>query len=116
MVTPKTFYLEVGRALRRRREQQRWSPQDVERHGGPSHKTVMKVERGDAIRHDLATRIAEALGLNILDVYRTILGTTGVSADALKIARVYDHAEELGQAALRQMAEALEQGPTRRKP
>lgn len=107
-ITAAALLVEVGRQLAARRKQLGLSPADVETKGGPTNKTVTKAERGIPIRHDLLARIAEVLGLDLIDLYTSILRITPFSAEALSVARVYDRTGEAGKTALREVAKALD--------
>lgn len=98
---------DIGRQFRARRLALHWSAKDVERNGGPTYKTVLTVERGDTARVELLERHADTLGLTLLDVLRSAVGTASLSHDALAVARAYEQTHPQGQAALLAMARVL---------
>lgn len=114
--TAAAFVQSVADRLKARRLQLDWSLTDVQRHGGPTYHTVQKVEDGHLAAPAVMEKHITALGLNLRDVYVAALMPPGceplyplLSREAIDVARVYDHTIPLGQAALRQMAKALEQ-------
>lgn len=72
-VTPEELWRAVGELLLVHRTRKQWNAVDVERHGGPSLKTVQSIELGEVGRVDVLARHAEALGLSIVDVLRAVL-------------------------------------------
>jgi hypothetical protein len=62
----------------------------VQRRGGPTYKTVLKAERGAAVRPALLDRHAAALGLTIPDLVREVLRGAPFTAEAARVARAYD--------------------------
>jgi transcriptional regulator with XRE-family HTH domain len=62
---------ELGRRLRQRREQLGLSTRDVAERTGTTHGTIVRLEQGaiEKPAADKLSRIAEALGMNLADVY-----------------------------------------------
>jgi transcriptional regulator with XRE-family HTH domain len=62
---------ELGQRLRERREQLRLSTRELAERAGTTHTTVVRLEQGayDAPAPDKLSRIANALGLSLADVY-----------------------------------------------
>lgn len=96
-----------------RKQRLHWDAVDVERHNGPSGKTVATVEAGEAKRVDVLEKHAAALGLSIVDVLRSVLDSSGspLSPEAELIVRTYERTTVEGRAALLSLARALPDAP-----
>jgi hypothetical protein len=112
-VTPEELWRAVGEVLLLHRTRKKWKPFDVERHGGPTYKTVQAIERGDIGRVDMLAQHAEALGLSIVDVLRSALDRSSapLSPEAAQIVRKFERATVEGRQALLALAQALPDAP-----
>lgn len=108
-VTPEDLWRAVGEILLVHRTRKKWNPIDVERHGGPTYKTVQAIELGDVGRVDMLARHAEALGLSIVDVLRSALdqSKSKISPEAARIVRKFQATTVEGREALMALARAL---------
>jgi len=119
IVTAQEFIQNVADRLKARRLHLRWSVMDVQEKGGPGYHTVQKIEAGHVAAPDIMERHVTALGLTLRDVYSAALTPPGrdepFSHAASEVARVYDQATPEGQAALREMARALDRPGRQRR-
>jgi hypothetical protein len=108
-VTPAELWQQVGKILERARHDRKWRPADVERHGGPSYKTVQAIEVGDVGTVDMLDKCATALGISIVDVIHSVLASkvTPLSPEAAQIVRKYAETTVAGRHALVALAIAL---------
>jgi hypothetical protein len=108
-VTAEQLWQRVGDFLVLARNRRKWNPSDVERHGGPNYKTVQAIEQGRIGNLRNLTRHAEALGLSIVDVLRTVLeqNSTPLSSEAVTVVRHFYRTTVKGRQALLTTAEAL---------
>jgi hypothetical protein len=117
-VTAAEFIQNVADQLAARRLDLEWSVSDVQRHGGPTYKTVQKIEAGHVAAPDVMEKHITALGLTLGEVYTAAFTPPGrvqpsrFSQEALDIARVFDQASPKGKQAFRALAQALDRtGP-----
>jgi hypothetical protein len=84
--------LAVGLILQRERLNRKWTLKDVERHDGPSYKTVQTIEEGTPGTFDSLDKCAHALGLEIVDVLNSVLGSRfkPLTPEAAMIVRVFN--------------------------
>ena len=108
-VTPEDLWRAVGESLLLHRNRRGWNASDVERHGGPSYKTVQKHERGDIANVEKLAMHTEALGLSLVDVLRAALDRTSVplSPEAAQIVRKFESTTLQGRQALLTVAQLL---------
>lgn len=89
-VTGEELWRAVGRALRDHREDRRLNASDVHRAGGPTNKTVTAIDSGEIGNVESLTTYAEALGLSIADIIKSILAEGAISPEAAALVRIYD--------------------------
>lgn len=108
-VTPAELWREVGKVLERARLDKRWRAIDVERHAGPSYKTVQAIEAGDAGTVESLDKSATALGLSIVDVLHSVLASriTPLSPEAAHVVRIFTGTTVAGRTAMLALANAL---------
>lgn len=108
-MTPEELWRAVGEILLLQRNRKDWNASDVERHGGPTYKTVEKIEKGLIGNVDKLAMHAEALGLALVDVLRTALAKTTMplSPEALQVVRKFEMTTIDGRQAFLQLARAL---------
>jgi hypothetical protein len=99
----------VGKALEQARRDQKWRPIDVERHDGPSYKTVQAIEAGDAGTVESLDKYARALGLSIVDILQSVLASTvtPLTPEAAQVVRKFTQTTVAGRTALVAVAIAL---------
>lgn len=100
----------VGRSLRDLREAQGWPASGVARHQGPDGKTVKAIEQGRPGNTDSLDSYAQALGISLVDVLRSVIADTPSTPEAAEVARIMD--DDLrhdvdGRASLVRIAQAL---------
>lgn len=117
-VTPEELWRAVGELLLVQRNRRGWNASDVERHGGPTYKTVQAIERGDVGRVDLLARHAEALDLSLVDLLRSALTRTSkpLSPEAEQVVRKFERTTVEGRQALLALAQALPDAPEEAPP
>lgn len=119
-VTAAEFVQNVADRLKNRRVFLGWSVTDVWRHGGPTGKTVQKVEAGHLAAPDVMEKHITALSLTFRDVYLAALTlphgqeVERFSHAASEVARIFDQATPIGQKALQHVAGLLD-APERRR-
>lgn len=108
-VTPEELWRAVGEMLLVQRNRRNWNASDVERHGGPTYKTVQAIEKGRVGRVDNLARHAEALGLSLVDLLRAALSKTNkaLSPEAEQVVRKFERTTVEGRQALLALAQAL---------
>lgn len=91
-VTSADMLLAVGLALQRARLARKWTLSQVEKHGGPSYKTVQTIEEGTAGNFESMDKCAHALDLEIVDVLDSVLRSreTPLTPEAAMIVRVFN--------------------------
>jgi hypothetical protein len=111
-VTPDELWRAVGESLLQTRHRRGWKPIDVERHAGPSYKTVQAIERGQVGTVQSLAQHAAALGVSIVDVIESVLtdARTPVTPEAAQIVRQFGEMTVAGRTALLAMATALLEG------
>ena len=109
-VTPAELWKAVGRILERARLDRKWRPIHIERAGGPSSKTVLAIEAGDAGTVDTLEKYAHILDLSIVDVLHSVLAATvaPLSPEAAHVVRNYAEATVEGRQAIVVVSNAVE--------
>ena len=107
-VTSVEMLLAVGQVLRDERLKKKWTFSDVEKHGGPSYKTVQTIEDGTPGNFESLDTCARALGLEIVDVLDSVLTSrlTPLSPEAAMIVRVFNETSVEGRTAFVALANA----------
>jgi hypothetical protein len=82
----------VGLALRDERLKRKRTFYDVEKHDGPSYKTVQTIEEGTPANFESLDKCAHAMGLEIVDVLNSVLEkrVKPLSPEAAMIVRVFN--------------------------
>lgn len=108
-VTPTELWRSVGEILAGHRIRREWNHSDVERHGGPTYKTVQQIERGKIGTVTNLARHCEAMGLSVVDVLRAALDRTAqpLSPEAVQVVRKFERTTVEGRQALLFLARAL---------
>lgn len=107
-MTADAFWKHVGETLLLLRTRRGWDQVDIERQGGgPNHKTVKAIESGNIGTIDKLTAHADALGVSIVDVIRSVLSPQPLSPEAQYVIRAYEDAGLKGRQALLAMAQAI---------
>jgi hypothetical protein len=108
-VTSAEMWRAVGEHLQRVRLARKWNPTDVERHGGPSYKTVQAIEDGEAGHTESFDKCARALGLSIVDILHAVVASRErpLSPEAALIVRKFNETTIAGRTALLSVANAL---------
>jgi transcriptional regulator with XRE-family HTH domain len=103
------MWWEVGKVLQRARLDKHWTLRDVERHGGPTYKTVQAIEDGKAGNVQNLKKTADALGLNIVDVLYSVLSKREkpLSPEAAFVVRRFEETTVGGRTALVATAAAV---------
>jgi len=100
--------LAVGQALQHERLKRKWTVSDVEKHGGPSYKTVQTIEEGTPGAFESLDKCAHALGLEIVDVLDSVLTSRvkPLTPEAAMIVRVFNETNVEGRHAFVALANA----------
>jgi hypothetical protein len=100
--------LAVGLVLQRERLNRKWTLMDVQRHGGPSYKTVQTIEEGTPGAFESLDKCARALGLEIVDVLNSVLESRvkPLTPEAAMIVRVFNETTVDGRTAFVALANA----------
>jgi hypothetical protein len=108
-VTPEQLWRAVGELLLIARTRREWNASDVEHHGGPTYKTVQKIERGEVGQVAMLAQHAEALGLSLVDVLRAALERTAtpLSPEAALVLRKFERTTVEGRQALLALCQVL---------
>lgn len=108
-VTPEELWRAVGRELRRLRDEQGWTWARVEQEKGPNWQTVRANEDGDIGTVDKLAKHADALGVTIVDVLRSVLASKdfAISPEAVKLVRQFEAMSRDGRDALLNVARVL---------
>jgi transcriptional regulator with XRE-family HTH domain len=108
-VTPDELWLQVGRVLRDRREENGWNPSDVYKRAGLDPKTIQSIEVGEPGQVDKLTQYAEAFGLSIVDVISAVLERTKtpLSPEAVTLLRHFEGLGVLNRRILVELAQSL---------
>ncbi len=113
-VTDPEFWQAVGRELRRVREDKGLkSTSAVERAGGPTYKTVGNNERGLVGHVSSLQEHVDALGLSVVDLFRSVLAIRAedMTTELALIVRKYQLADVDGRTALVATARAVRELP-----
>jgi len=113
MVTWEELWRAVGEQLQRARLKRKLTPLDVERHGGPSYKTVQAIEDGEIGNVNNVDRVARALGLSAVDIIYAVLAAREVplSPEAALIIRKFNETTVEGRSVLVQVANVIPSAP-----
>lgn len=110
-VDPAELWQLVGKELQQRRLDRRWLPSDVEKKGGPTYKTVQRIEAGrvGTVKH--LTAYATLLEISIVDVLHSILTAmeTKLSPEAAHVVRKFNETTIEGRSAFLAVANAVAQ-------
>jgi hypothetical protein len=104
----------VGDLLRKQRLRRGWKyVTDVEKHGGPTYKTVQDIEDGKPKTIDALSKHAAAVGLTLVDVLHSALNRASkpTSPEAAQILRKFERATVQGRALMTALADQLQDAP-----
>ena len=108
-MTSKEFWQAVGEFFLVARQRKTLKPSHVQGLGGPHYDTVADIERGRVGNIERLESYATALGLDLVDVFRTVLKSEpqALSPEAHQLIRKYETTTLAGRQALVALAAAL---------
>lgn len=112
LMTDDDLWKRVGEELLIQRNRRQWDLIDVERNGGPSSKTVLKIEQGDIARLDMLKQHVAVFGLTVVDVLRSVLEVPGITnPEIAHVVAAFERTTVAGRQALVALSRALPDEP-----